>query len=345
VTGAWLRYLHAMHRPAGVTGVGIGLLAVGMALLGFPSAAEAQSSAKLPRVAFLSGDETCATNRGFSALLEGLRAFGYRAGENLVIDCRCAEGKYEELDALAAELVRLGPAVLVAAASPASLAAQRSTRTVPIVSVYSADPVGLGLVASLARPDANVTGISALAADHAAKSLQILKELAPRTSRAGVLGYATNPTFATYLRELEPAARTLGIQLEVVGVESAGEIESALASMTRRGADGLLVMHQPFTFVQRASIVGTAARLRLPAIYGSREAVEAGGLVSYAVNVGTTFRRAAFFVNKVLKGSRIADLPFEQPTNLELVLNLKTAAALGLSVPSSFRLRADHIIE
>jgi putative ABC transport system substrate-binding protein len=211
--------------------------------------------------------------------------------------------------------------------------------------VYSADPVGLGIVSSLARPDANITGISALASDYAAKSLQILKELAPRTSRVGVLGHAANPTFVIYQRELEPAARALGIQLDFVGVASPAEIEAALATMTGRGADALFIMHQPLTFLQRDNIVQLVARLRLPAIYGSREAVEVGGLVSYAVSVRATFRRAAFIVDKVLHGTKTTDLPMEQPTNFELVLNLKTAEALGLKVPQSVRLQADQVID
>jgi putative ABC transport system substrate-binding protein len=324
----------------------IGLLAViGFALFAAPHGVDAQGSESLRRIAFLSGDDTCFANRGFSAFLDGLRSLEYRPGENVAIDCRSAEGRYDQLDTLAADLLRLHPAVLVAAAAPASLAAKRTTRTTPIVSVYSADPVGLGIVSSLARPDANVTGISALASNYAAKSLQILKELAPRTSRVGVLGHAANPTFVIYQRELEPAARALGIQLDFDGVASPAEIEAALATMTGRGADALLIMHQPLTFVQRDSIVQLVSRLRLPAIYGSREAVELGGLVSYAVSVDATFRRAAFIVDKVLHGTKTTDLPVEQPTNFELVLNLKTAKALGLRVPQSVRLQADQVID
>ena len=318
---------------------------IGFVLLAAPHGVEAQSSESVRRIAFLSGDDTCSANRAFSALLDGLRSLGYRPGENVTIDCRSAEGRYDQLDALAADLVRLRPSVLVAAAAPASLASKRATKAIPIVSVYSADPVGLGIVSSLARPDANITGISALASDYAAKSLQILKELAPRTSRVGVLGHAANPTFAIYRRELEPAARALGIQLDFVGVASPAEIEPALKSMAGRGADALLMMHQPLPFIQRENIVQLVARLRLPAIYGSREAVEAGGLVSYAVSVSATFRRAAFIVDKVLHGTKTTDLPIEQPTNFELVLNLKTAGALHLKVPQSVRLRADQVIE
>ena len=324
----------------------LGLLALlGFALVAGPHDVVGQGSESLRRIAFLSGEDVCAANRGLSGLVDGLRSLGYRPGENVVIDCRSAEGRYDQLDALAAELVRLRPAVFVASAAPASLAAKRATRSIPIVSVYAADPVALGIVSSLARPDGNITGISALASEYAGKSLQILKDLAPRTSRVGVLGHATNPSFAIYRRELELAAQTLAIRLDFVGVASAAEIEPALATMVAHGDDALFIMHQPLTFSQRNNIVQLVARLRLPAIYGSREAVESGGLVSYSVSVGATHRRAAFIVDKILHGTRTTDLPIEQPTNFEFVINLKTAEALDLKVPQSVRLRADQVID
>lgn len=327
--------------------VGTYLLAViGLALLALTTVVQAQRGPpSLRRIAFLSSDATCASNRGFHALLEGRRALGYRDGENVAIHCRSAEGQYERLDPLAAELVQLDPAVFVAAAAPASLAARRATATIPIISVYTADPVGLGLVATLARPGTNVTGISALASGYAAKSLQLLKEVAPRTSRVGVLGHTANPTYAMYRRELEPAARAIGLVLDFAGVEASGEIEATLSAMQRRGADAFLVMHQPFTFDHREQIVDVLARLRLPAIYGSREAVELGGLIAYAASVADTFRRAAYFVDKVLHGAKPGDLPVEQPTRFELSLNLGAARRLGLTIPSSLLFRADQVIE
>ena len=268
----------------------------GLALLAVAHVAGAQAPTSLPRIAFLSGEgqlsSTCTSARhhvGYRAFIEGLRSLGYKKGENVAIDCRSAEGEYEQLDILAAELVKLNPAVLVAAATPAWLAAKRATSEIPIVSVYTADPVQLGLVASLARPGANVTGISALASDYAAKSVQLLKEAAPRTARVGVLGHAANPTYAIYRREVESAGRTMGLALDFVGVEAPGEIEVALSAMRERGVDAILVMHQPFTFDHRQRIVNLVARLQLPAIYGSREAVELGGLISYAVSVTDTF--------------------------------------------------------
>jgi putative ABC transport system substrate-binding protein len=319
--------------------------AIGLTTLVVPHAVGAEGPASLRRIAFLSSDAPCSTHSGLRALLEGLRSRGFREGENISIVCRSAEGRYGQLDSFAAELVRLNPSVLVAAAAPASLAAKRATASIPIISVYTADPVGLGLVASLARPGSNVTGISSLSSDYAAKALQLLREAAPRTSRVGVLGHSANPTYAIYRRELEPAGRSLGLALEFAGVESPEQIEAALLAMQRRGADAFLVMHQPFTFDERERIVSLVARLKLPAIYGSREAVESGGLISYAVSIAETFGRAAFFVDRVLNGAKPADLPVEQPTMFELVVNLKTARALGLTVPSSLLLRADHAIE
>ncbi len=322
------------------------LAVISLGLLAGPRAAEAQSQASLRRIAYLNNDTPCdASNVGFRAFLEGLHSLGYRNGQNVAIECRSAEGKYERLEALAAELVQLNPAVLVASAVPASLAAKRATSTTPIISVYTADPVGLGLVASLARPGANVTGLSALASEYVAKSLQLLKEAAPRTSRVGVLGHAANPTYTIYRRELEPAGRALGIVLDFGPVNALADIDKALSAMRKRGADAVLVMHQPFTFEHRGHIVTVVARLRLPAMYGSREAVEVGGLMSYAVSVADVHRRAAFFVDRVLHGVKPADLPVEQPTSFQLAINLKTAKALGLTIPPSLLLRADQAIE
>lgn len=337
---------HPAATQADPRSLRVGLLVLlSFVVLALPPAVEAQSSASLRRIAFLSGDATCASNRGFLALREGLRSFGYREGENIAIDCRSAEGNYQQLDALAMELVRLNPIVIVAAAAPASLASKRATASIPVVSVYTADPVGLGLVTRLARPDTNVTGISSLSSDYAAKALQLLKEVAPRTSRVGVLGHTANATYAIYRQELERAGRAMGLTLDFVGIKDPGEIERALSMMVRRGADAFFVMHQPLTFDQRENIVNLVARLRLPAMYGSREAVELGGLISYGAGVAETFRRAAFFVDKILNGAKAVELPFEQPNKFELFVNLETAKLLGLTVPSSVRLRADQVIE
>lgn len=200
-------------------------------------------------------------------------------------------------------------------------------------------------MASLARPGGNVTGISALSSDYVAKSLQLLKEAAPRTSRVGILGHAANPTYAIYRQDLEPAGRALGIALEFGRVQALPEVEAVLSGLQGRGADAFLVMHQPLTFVNRQHIVDVVTRLRVPAMYGSQEAVEQGGLVSYAVSVAAVFRRAALFVDKVLRGARPADLPVEQPTSFQLAINLRTARALGLTIPPALLLRAERVIE
>ena len=221
------------------------LAMIAAAALAVPRPGGAADAASLPRIAFLSGDLTCAANPGFGALLDELRSLGYRDGETVSIHCRSAGSSYQRLDALASELVQLKPVVLVAAAAPASLAAKRATRNTPIISVYTADPVALGLVANLARPDGNVTGISALASDYVAKSLQLLREAAPGTSRVGVLGHIANSTYPLYQRELAAAAQTMGLAIDFAGVESVQQIDTALSDLRRRGADAFLIMHQP----------------------------------------------------------------------------------------------------
>ena len=348
------RYLHSVESLASAITVRVVLLVVlTLSLFAAPLASDAQSPASLRRIAYLASDgsitHTCASTSprpvASTAFLEGLQSLGYREGQSFTIECRSAEGKYERLDALAAELVQRNPAVIVAASAPASLAAKRATSTIPIVSVYTADPVGLGLVASLSRPGANVTGLSALASDYVAKSLQLLKETAPRMYRVGVLGHGANPTYAIYQHELESAGRTLGIALDFGQVDSLADIEATVSAMQRRGADGFLVMHQPFTFEHRQDFVNILTRYRLPAIYGSQEAVELGGLMSYAVSVSDVFRRAAYFVDRIFHGYKPADLPVEQPTRFQLVINLRTAKALGVRVPPSVLLLADRVIE
>ena len=328
------------------------LQTVSASFVSAPFVAEAQQAGTPYRIAFLANDSPLTTmcapdssDVSFRALRDGLRDLGYTEGVQITIDCRSAEGDYNRLPVLARELVQVNPRVIVASSAPASLAAKAATSTLPIVSVYTANPVGLGLVSSLAHPDGNVTGISALASDYVAKSLQLLKETAPRTTRIGVLGHGSNPTFGIYRRELEPAAVALRLRLEFREMVRAVDIESDVAGLARTGVGAVLVMHQPFTFVNRGPLVKALGKRRLPAMFGSREAVEAGGLTSYAVNLSEVFRRAAVYVDKILKGAKPADLPVEQPTKFELVINMKTAKALGLTIPQSVLVRADHIIE
>jgi putative tryptophan/tyrosine transport system substrate-binding protein len=328
------------------------LLLVCLGLLVGPHILQAQGQVSLRRIAILTNESplspACVSNQpevAFAAFFEALHSLGYKDGQNVALECRSAEGKYERLDALAAELVQLKPAVIIATSAPASLAAKRATSAIPIISVYTADPVALGLVASLARPGGNVTGVSALSADYVAKSLELLRQADPRISRVGVIGDLRNPTYAIYQRELGPAGRALGVALDFEPVNALSDIEPALSAVQKRGANAVLVMHQPFTFQHRQHIVEVVNRHRLPAVYGSQEAVELGGLISYAVSISDVFRRAAFYVNKILNGVKPADLPVEQPTKFKLVINLKTANALGLTVSPLLLARADEVIE
>ena len=335
-----------LRRAAVAVSIALGLLVA-------PVVADAQPTGVAAfRIAYLTADAPRAnicgpdpTDVAFRGLRDGLRELGYVEGVQITIECRSAEGEYERLPALAREILDARPHIIVASAAPASLAVKAATTTVPIVSVYSADPVGLGLVPNMARPGGNVTGISALAADYAAKSLQLLKETAPQATRIAVLGHLPNPTFTIYRRLLDPAASALGVRLDYREMHRVADIETQVAAVARSGIGAVLVLHQTFTFNNRALFVEVLGKRRLPAMFGSREAVEAGGLMSYAVSVGEVFRRSAVYVDKILKGARPGDLPVEQPTKFELAVNLKTAKALGISVPASILARAERLIE
>lgn len=318
-------------------------------------ASTALAQRPLPIVAVLNNDaplsRACTSDAPtppYTAFLEGLASLGYRDGVNVVLECRSAEGHYERLDALAAELVRLRPAVIVAASTPASLAAKRATSSIPIVSVYGGDPVALHLVESLARPRTNVTGISSLAQDYAAfaaKSLQLLKRAAPRTSRVGVVGYGNDPIYGRYRTQVEQAGKRVGLVLDFQPVGGVDEVEAALGALQARKANAIFVIHQPFTFQHRERIVQAISKRRLPAVYGAMEAVQAGGLISYGVSIPAVFRRSTFFVDKIVKGAKPGDLPFEQPTIFELAINRRTAEALRLALPQDLLLSADRVIE
>lgn len=321
-------------------------------LFALPSHSWSQERGPLPKIAVLVADyplEPDCTSRPpsatWSGFLEALGSFGYKNGQTVALYCRTARGDYRHLDALAAELVRMQPAVIVASAAPASLAAKRATSTIPIVSVYTADPVKLGLARSLARPGGNVTGLSALASDYVAMSLQLLKELAPQVSRVGVLGTKANPSFAIYRDNLLAAAKVLNLALDFESANAVRDIEPAIRRLQAQGANAFFVMNQPFTFTHRKDLVRAIEKHGLPAMYGSEEAVKVGGLISYAVSVPATFRRSAYFVDRILKGANPANLPIEQPTTFELAVNVKTAKALGITIPQSLLLRADRVVE
>jgi putative ABC transport system substrate-binding protein len=279
---------------------------------------------------------------------QGLRDLGYVEGRNVVIEYRDAEGKPERLPALAAELVGLKVDVIVAGGQPHALAAMQATRTLPIVFIGAADPVTSGLVTSLARPGGNVTGLSFLAPELVGKRLELLKQAVPGVTRVAVLwepGGQGERTAKDMLKQAEAAARALGVRPQFVEARGPADFDRAFSDMTRARAGALTVLGSVMFVNERRRLVDLAAKNRLPAVYLSREFVDAGGLMSYGPNVADLFRRAATYVDKILKGAKPGDLPVEQPTKFELVINMKTAKALGLTIPQSLLGRADHVVE
>ena len=321
------------------------LLAVG--ILTVPPTGETQQGATIPRIGFLSSSSSSdpRTPRHLGAFREGLRELGYVEGQNIAIEFRWAEGKYDRLPGLAAELVSLKVDIIVATALPAIQAAKQATATIPIVMTTSLDPVATGFVANLARPGGNITGLSAMAPDLVGKQLELLKEVVPKVSRVALLGNPANPGTAPMVRRAQDAARELGIRLQPLDARSPGEIDSAFAAMTRERAGALLVLLDVMFADHRARIADLAAKHRLPAMYGLQEFAEVGGLMVYGSSFVDRFRRAAIFVDKILKGAKPAALPIEQPTRFELAINLRTAKALGLTIPQPLLLRADQVIQ
>jgi len=279
------------------------------------------------------------------AFFEAMRALGWVEGVNIVFERRYADGQPGRLPEVAAELVRLGVAVIVTASAPPGVAAKQATNTIPIVIIDPGDPVATGLVVSLSHPGGNITGISSMASDLQAKRVQILKEAAPGVSRVDSLFNAAISPPEVALKEMAAASATLGLQLKAVPVGSAEGFADAFAAITRDRADGLVVFADPLTHVHQALIVNFAAEARIAALYAHREFVDAGGLLSYGPNYPGLFRRGANYVDRILKGAKPSDLPIEQPTKFELVINHKTAKALGLTMPQSLLARADEVIE
>jgi putative ABC transport system substrate-binding protein len=321
----------------------LALLALGAA----PFAAEAQQAAKVARIGYLSTNLAASPNRP-EAFRQGLRDLGYVEGRNLVIEYRYAEGKVEQLPALAAELVALKVDVIVASGTLAALAAKQATSTLPIVFSPAGDPVGSGLVTSLARPGGNVTGLSAFAPELVGKRLELLKQAVPGVSRVAVLwqpGAFGERAEMDTLKRAEVAARDLGVPLQFVEARGPADFDRAFSDMTRARAGALTVLASNMFNSERRRLVDLAAKNRLPALYSARELVDAGGLMSYGANLADLNRRAATYVDKILKGTKPADLPVEQPTKFELVINLKTAKALGLTIPQSVLARADEVIQ
>jgi putative ABC transport system substrate-binding protein len=310
-------------------------------------AASARQAAKVARIGYLAPN-LAASPHLHEAFSQGLRDLGYVEGQNIVIEYRSAEGKAERLPALAAELVALKVDVIVVPGTVGVLAAKRATKTIPIVFTVASDPVGSGLVTSLARPGGNVTGLSILAPELVGKCLELLTQAVPGISRVAVLwqpGGHGERTDKDTLEGADVAARALGVRLQFVEAKGPTDIDRAFSDMTRARAGALTVLGGGMFFGVRRRLVDLAAKNRLSAVYPWRDFVDAGGLMSYGANLADLYRRAATYVDKILKGAKPADLPVEQPTKFELVINLKTAKALGLTIPPSVLGRADEIIQ
>ena len=319
-------------------GAGAGAFAVPLAALA------QQSSAKIHRIGFLGTPSAIAFTSRIEALRAGLRELGYVEGKNIILEFRWAEGKYERLPELAAELVRSKVDVIVTHAPPGTLAAKRATSTIPIVIAVTGDAVATGLVASLARPGANVTGSTFFGPELAAKKLELLKEMQPRMKRAAALVNLDNSQMKSVLQAMEATAKLLKLELQPFGVHAPGEFDSAFSEMLRWRADALVVYEDAMFIANAKAVAELASKRRLPSV-GGGEFVEAGGLMSYGVDLLRFWRRAAYFVDRILKGAKPGDLPVEQATRFELVINMKTAKALGIKVPQSVLVRADKVIE
>jgi ABC-type uncharacterized transport system substrate-binding protein len=319
----------------------VSILAV--VILAFVHLADAQQAKKVPRIGFLDPTSSAISKARIEAFRQGLRKFGYTEG-NIAIDYRFAEGKSERLHDLASELVHLNVDVIVARAIPGTIAAKQATTTIPIVFVGVADAVAAGLIASLAHPGGNVTGLTSLAPELSGKRLELLKETFPKVSRVAVLRNPSNPGDPIIWKETQAASQALGLQLQSLEVRSPKELEDAFESATTSGTQALLTLTDPLLQSHRKQIVDFAAKNRLPSIHPDSEYVEAGGLMSYAVNALEFYAHAATYVDRILKGAKPADLPVEQPTKFELVINLKTAKQIGLTIPQSVLYRADRVI-
>jgi putative ABC transport system substrate-binding protein len=281
----------------------------------------------------------------FEAFQQGLRELGYVEGQNLAIEPRGAEGRYERLPDLAAELVRLQPDVLVSSATPATRAAQQATSTIPIVFIAVGDPVGLGIVASLDRPGGNVTGVSDLFVGLSGKRLELLKETVPGVSRVAALWNPSNPAIALEWSGTQEAGRMLGLEVQSVEAHSADDLAGAFETIARERADALIVLSDPLISLGNAQILDFAVRSRLPTMHSQRATVEAGGLMSYGPSLTGLSRRGAYYVDRILKGTKPANLPVEQPREFELVVNRRTAQALGLTIPADVWLQTTEVIE
>ncbi|HET8562869.1 MAG TPA: ABC transporter substrate-binding protein [Candidatus Binatia bacterium] len=323
----------------------VGFLAILVLLVGCVGMAEAQQPGKVPRIGFLAALTPSAISDRLEAFRQGLRDLGYVEGKNIVIEWRYAEGRADRLSELAAELVRLKVDIIVTTSSTVTRAAKEATVTIPIVMANDADPVGSGFVASLARPGGNITGLSTLQTEISGKRLELLKETVPKLSRVAVFGTSTAPGHAQSLRETELAARAFGVKLHYLDILDPKDIETAFQGASKGRADAVLLLNSPLLYSQRTQLVDLAVKNRLPAIYAQTEYTEAGGLMYYGANTPDLYRRAATYVDKILKGANPADLPVERPTKFELVINLKAAKQIGVTIPPNVLARADKVIK
>jgi len=320
------------------------LVVLGSGVLAAPLAARAQQSARVTRIGWLSAGSATTFASRLAAFRRGLRDLGH-ADDSILIDERWADGREERLPALAAELVRLRPAVIVSVGTPATLAAKQATDAIPIVMIAVGDPVGSGLVASLARPGGNITGVSNLAAELSGKLLDLLRDAVPGLTRVGILQIPANPVHAVYWAEIQVAAERLGIRVVAFDVRRPEDFETAFAAMVRQQLAAALVLPDPLNLIHRVRIAELALGHRLPTMFAIRDYAEAGGLMSYGPSSADLYRRAPTYVDKILRGARPADLPVEQPTKFDLVVNLKTARTLGLTIPPLLLARANEVIE
>ena len=325
-----------MSRRAFITGLG--------AVLAAARAAEAQAT-KVPRIGVLHPGAPATSSHFAAAFDQGLDEHGYREGQNIVLERRFAEAKAERISEIAAELVRLKVDVIVTSTDVGIAAVKQQTQTIPIVMANSTDPVGIGFVGSLARPGGNVTGLSSTSPELSGKRLELLKEALPGLSRVAIVWNPDVRGGVLEYKETESAARSMRLQLQSVEVNRTDDFNRAFAALTTGRAEAFTVAPFSLAFRSRSQIASLAQKNRLPSIYGLREFADAGGLMAYGPNYADGWRRAATYVDKILRGAKPGDLPIEQPTKFELVINLKTAKALGLTIPHSLLLRADQVIE
>ena len=319
---------------------------IGGATVMWPFAAYAQLPKIIPRLCFLTFDPDASRSTRFAAFFQGLRDLGYADGQTIAIDYLSADGRGERFPALAAECLRLKADIIVASTTPATQAAKIATRTIPIVMLALGDPVGAGLVDSLVRPGGNVTGNTIMVSELAAKRLALLKEAVPKISRVLVLAYLADPIAPLQVKALKETAPSLGVTLQVQDIRTADDLPAAFEAGAKEGAEGLIVGAESIFFVLRAQVSELAARYRLPAMYPfSTQVTDAGGLMAYDIDIADLQRHAAIYVDRILKGAKPADLPVEQPTEFEFVINLKTATALGLTIPATLLASADEVIE